>query len=228
MRISRPTRSCTLRLKVYVTYRAGAAFDDDLRVAQSSPTPPPPAEALTQSKAPRQLSLRLDVYPSSQVLQTTGCLYHLTPASRVDEGTVCSRAPWLHGRYPASSLLRAQPTPSRLRLISRGLRLYSRLCSADFSTGRGRSLQLLGLSLSPCCPYHPAGVTCRISQIAAGHVAFARRERARPPDSSFCRGHLWVHSRCGPVTRSPSRRRLCQSASSASFPPLTRLKLRGL
>src|ERR1700694_3405555 len=34
----------------------------------------------------------------------------------------------------------------------------------------------------------------------------------------FCRGHHWVHLRCGPVTRSPSRGRLCRSASSASLP----------
>ncbi len=31
--------------------------------------------------------------------------------------------------------------------------------------------------------------------------------------SHLCRGHLWVHLRCGPVTRSPSRGWLCQSAS---------------
>ena len=42
----------------------------------------------------------------------------------------------------------------------------------------------------------------------------------------FCRGHHWVHLRCGPVTRSPSRRWLCRSASSASFPPRMRPKLR--
>ena len=46
--------------------------------------------------------------------------------------------------------------------------------------------------------------------------------------TNFCRGHLWVHFRCGPVTRSPSRRWLCQSVSPDSFPPLMRLKLRGL
>ena len=33
----------------------------------------------------------------------------------------------------------------------------------------------------------------------------------------FCRGHLWVHLCYGPVTRSPSSRWLCQSASSARF-----------
>ena len=28
-------------------------------------------------------------------------------------------------------------------------------CSADFSTGRGGFLQLLSMTLSPCCPYQP-------------------------------------------------------------------------
>src|SRR5215467_689905 len=44
----------------------------------------------------------------------------------------------------------------------------------------------------------------------------------------FCRGHFWVHSRYGPVTRSPSQGWLCQLASSASFPPRMQPKLRGL
>ena len=130
-------------------------------------------------------SLRLDVYPSPQVLQFHGCSCHFTPAFLVDEGTVYSRVPSLHGRYPASLLLRTRPPPSRLRPTSRDLRLYGRSCSIDFSMGRGRLLQLLGMSLSPCCPYHPAGVTCRDSQTATSHAAFARKERARPPESVF-------------------------------------------
>src|SRR5207248_6081917 len=36
-------------------------------------------------------------------------------------------------------------------------------CSADFSTGRGGFLQLLSMSLSPCCPYFPAEVFRRFS-----------------------------------------------------------------
>ncbi len=46
--------------------------------------------------------------------------------------------------------------------------------------------------------------------------------RPEPGGSAFetgmYRGHLWVHSRYGPVTCLPSKRWLCQSASSASFP----------
>ncbi len=54
-------------------------------------------------------------------------------------------------------------------------------CSADFSTGRGGFLQLLSMSLSPCCPYHPAGVTQRLGQSASCHAAFTRDRGARPP-----------------------------------------------
>ena len=84
---------------------------------------------------PRWFSLRLDVYPSSQVLQIDRWFYHSTSASHVDEEIVCSRVPSLHGRYPASSLLQTQPPPSRLQTLSRCCRLYALPCSADFSNG---------------------------------------------------------------------------------------------
>src|SRR5262249_19293907 len=53
-------------------------------------------------------------------------------------------------------------------------RLYGLPCSTDFSMGRGRFLQLLDMSLPPCCPYHPAEVTRRLGQSAPCHAAFAR------------------------------------------------------
>src|SRR3954454_25252424 len=90
------------------------------------------------------------------------------------------RAPWLPGHYAASSLLRTQPPPSRLRPTSRCGRLYGLPCSGDFSPGRGGLLQLLGLSLSPCCRFPPAEVSSRIGQISTVHVAFALRMQARP------------------------------------------------
>src|SRR5437016_3941311 len=40
-------------------------------------------------------------------------------------------------------------------------------------------------SLSPCYPYHPAGVSCRLGPPAPCHAAFAPKQRARPPDLSF-------------------------------------------
>src|SRR4029453_6840579 len=61
-----------------------------------------------------------------------------------------SRVPLLHGHYPASSLLRTRPPPSRRRSTSRVPRLYDRPGSADFAAGRGGLLQLLDVSDSPC------------------------------------------------------------------------------
>ena len=49
---------------------------------------------------------------------------------------------------------------------------------------------MLGLPLSPCCPYYPAGVACRCSQIATDHAAFTREEWARPPVHIFSRPPL--------------------------------------
>jgi hypothetical protein len=91
-----------------------------------------------------------------------------------------------------------------------------------------------GFSSCVTCPCHratpttPAGTSCRIGQPTPCHVAFVRREKTRLLSGSiFFRGHFWVHFRCSPVTRSPSLRWLCRSASPASFSPLMRPKLRG-
>jgi hypothetical protein len=104
-----------------------------------------------------------------------GCLHRAIKKSRRSSGfnrtatcglTGCLsprvhfKAPSLHRHYPASSLLRASPPPSRLRSLSRFGRLYELPCSADFPAGRGRLLQLLSMSLPPCCPCDPAEVTC--------------------------------------------------------------------
>ena len=58
------------------------------------------------------------------------------------------------------------------------------------------------------------------------HAAFAQQMRAQPQELGVSRPPR-VHLRYGPVTHSPSQRWLCQSASSDSFPPRMRLKLRG-
>ncbi len=77
--------------------------------------------ALSGNSGEAPCRLRLGVYPSSQVLQLDGRLCHLAPASHLGEEVMSSRAPSLHGRYPASSLLRTRPPPSRLRPTSRGM-----------------------------------------------------------------------------------------------------------
>src|SRR5262245_11844059 len=94
-----------------------------------------------------------------------------------------SRAPLLRGRYPASSLLRARPPPSRRQPISRGHRLYGLPCSADFAAGRGGLLHwLLHVSWSPCRRSHPAEGSRRVSQTATLPAAFAWTGHARPPE----------------------------------------------
>ena len=50
---------------------------------------------------------------------------------------------------------------------------YTVSFSADFATGRGGLLQLLGASLSSCCRCHPVSVSRRLSQSATIHAAFA-------------------------------------------------------
>src|SRR5467141_3860285 len=73
---------------------------------------------------PGRFSLRLDVYSPSQVLQINGRLCHLVLAFPYVGDIANGRAPSLRRHYSASSLLRTQPPPSRLRPTSRFRRLY--------------------------------------------------------------------------------------------------------
>ena len=91
------------------------------------------------STCPVRISLPFGVYPPSQVLQIDGCFYQGTPASRVVGGLMNSRAPSLHGRYSASSLLRTPPPPSRRQPISRGRRLYGLPSFRGFRRGTRRA-----------------------------------------------------------------------------------------
>src|SRR5467141_3270948 len=125
---------------------------------------------------PGRFSLRLDVYSPPQVLQINGRLCHLVLAFPYVGDIANGRAPLLRGHYSASSLLRTQPPPSRLRPTSRFRRLYGLPCSDDFAPGRGGLLQLLSMSLSPCCRFHPAEVSIRIGQSSAAHAALALRD----------------------------------------------------
>jgi hypothetical protein len=129
------------------------------------------------------------------------------------------RAPSLHGRYSASSLLRTQPPPSRLRPTSRFRRLYGLPCSGDFSPGRGGLLQLLGMSLSPCCRFHPAEV------LEPHRSDFGSPCCLRPPvggsafGATHFRGHFCVHFCYGPVTRRLPTGDVVDRLQSLGFPP---------
>ena len=87
-----------------------------------------------------------------------------TPLTHALPSTHCgpSRHPLVFGRLPGFA----------------GYTAY--LAPAIVSPGRGGLLQLLSMSLSLCCRFHPAEVNSRIGQFSAGHSAFALRLQARP------------------------------------------------
>src|SRR2546425_12956975 len=121
-----------------------------------------------------------------------------------------SRVPSLHGHYPASSLLRTRPPPSRRRPISRDPRLYARPDSADFAAVRGGFPQLLDASVSPCCRSKPRRSAPPRQPDCVGPCCLhgvIDRSASRLLDLS---GPTHVHLRYGPVTRSPSVRWLCR------------------
>ena len=138
-----------------------------------------------------------------------------------------SRAPSLRGHYPASSLPRARPPPSRRQPISRGHRLYGLPCSADFAAGRGGLLQwLLHVSGSPCRRSHPAGGESP-RQPDCDAPCCLRADRTRSASGAWrFRGYLCVHSGYGPATRSPSFRWLRRWAPGVRFPSALPSKLR--
>jgi len=125
----------------------------------------------------------------------------------------------LRRRYSASPLIRTHPPPSRRRSISRLSRLYDLPYSGDFSPGRGGLLQLLGMSLSPCCRFHPAevvmpyrsdfGTPCCLHPSVAGSALGA----------THFRGHIHVHCCYGPVTRSLPKGDLVDRLQDFGFPP---------
>ena len=117
---------------------------------------PTATAALSAATNPRLLHLARPDQPSPERispvsgLAESGCFSQGTPASRVDEGITSSRAPSLRGHYPASSLLRTHPPPSRRQPTSRCCRLYGLPRFRPFGSGRGGFLQLLDGSWSSC------------------------------------------------------------------------------
>ncbi len=191
-------------------------------LVQLSPTPPRPAEALSVPGS--QNFQDVSAFALTYILrlrswQIDGRLYHLVLAFLVVGDFTNSRAPSLHGRYPASTLLRTHPSPSRLRSTSRLSRLYDRPCSGDFAPGRGGLLQLLGMSLSPCCRFHPAEV------LEPHRSDFGSPCCLRPPvggsafGATHFRGHFCVHCRYGPVTRRLPEGDVVDRLQSLGFPP---------
>ena len=80
-----------------------------------------------------------------------------------------------------------------------------------------------GFSSCLTCPCYRAVPTtppeCHVASVSPRHVMLPspRSRELGLRIYFFFRGHLWVYFHYGPVTRSPSLRWLCQSASSASL-----------
>jgi hypothetical protein len=138
--------------------------------------------------------------------------------SMLSEALPNSRAPSLRGHYPASSLLRARPPPSRRRPLSRGNRLYSLPSSADFAAGRGGLLQLPDVSCAPCRRSHPAGGDSS-PQPDCDDPCCLRAQSKRSASGIVCRGYPRVHSRYGPAARSHPSDGFVDGLQSLGFPP---------
>src|SRR6266478_6129122 len=155
-------------------WRAGRLLD---RATFPVPSTSHAACGFPALRAPICFTPKLMVQPSPRrIVSASGPANQWTPLSSRPclpyVGDIANgRAPSLRGHYSASSLLRTQPPPSRLWPTSRFRRLYGLPCSDDFAPGRGGLLQLLSMSLSPCCRFHPAEVNIRIGQSSAAHAA---------------------------------------------------------
>ena len=119
----------------------------------SRPGPPPSGQQrLLHPSLPHRRS------PHGEVGYHYAAVWTLAATELASAGKVLLwAATSLHGHYPASSLLRARPPPSRRRPLSRANRLYGLPSSADFAAGRGGLLQLPDVSYAPCRRSHPAG-----------------------------------------------------------------------
>jgi len=176
-----------------------SALDDEPKsIVQLSTTPPLPADSTLC-----RFSLHFGVYSSSQVLQINGRLYQVAPASHH-----CRRSYEQQGPLAPRALLRFIATTGPTATVS---------SSTDFPVDAGYTIYLAppisrrdedGFSSCLALPCHRAAPTTPPERIDAS-VRFRRsmlpslRDRKLGLRSKKYRGHLWVHFRCGPVTRSP-------------------------
>jgi hypothetical protein len=124
-----------------------------------------------------------------------------------------------HTTDPAESL-----SPSTDFPVSPVIRLP---CSDDFSTGRGGFLQLLSMTLSPCCPYQPRRSVAPHQSLRRSMLPSPKNGRLGLRVLSF--RAIWVYLRYGPATRSPSfSDGFVNRLQDAQFPSFLLFKLRGL
>ena len=190
MPISSTRLSCPLHDKVYGMSSVGNAFDPgESASTYSTLIRPPPS-------SPCRIAPDLGSCSLPGVLS-------FAPASPTATGLALQQ-----GSLAPRTLLRFSATTSPTDTVSPSAtfpvcRLYDLPCSIDFAMGRGRFLQLLSMPLSPCCPYCPAEVSRRFSQLRRSMLP-SPKERGLGLQIQDFRGHLWVYLHYGPVTCSPS------------------------
>ena len=167
-----------------------------------------------------RVGLRLDVYSPSQVLQTNGCFYHSPLPPWVSEN--CKQ----QGPFAPRTLLRFTATMSPSATLSSSTDFLGspviRFAAPPISRRDEE-----GFSSCLAHPCHRAAANtppeCSVASVSCGGPYCLRPFGAGSAPGAFGFSRpLCVHFRCGPMTRSPSQRWLCRSASFASFPPRMR------
>ena len=205
-------------------------------VLQPIPTPPPPAEAL---KCPARKPQNVSAFALTYILLRRSCkrmgAFIIHPCLPVSQRKCKQQGPFAPRTLlrftavtpfaPGTSLrFSAHYEPIRHPLVFHrfpGFASYTVCCSGNFSSGRE------GFSSCLAHPCHRAAANtppeCLTASVSCGNPCCLRPFGAGSAPGVFgFRGHLCVHFRCSPMTRSPSQRWLCRSASFASSPPRMR------
>ena len=117
--------------------------------------------------------------------------------------------PLIFGQLPGTPVI----WPALLRQFLGATRRASPVAQHVLATVLSLSPRRSEMPLQPAC-----GTSCCLRPMIGGSASGA----------IHFRGHLCVHSRYGPVTRSPSLRWLCRWASGTRFPSYLPSKLQGL
>ncbi len=157
-----------------------------------------------------------------------GCLYHHTPASpcwprnHTQQGPLAPRElpHFIATTDPAATVSSSTAFPVEAGYTAYLAPTISRWDEDGFSSCLAHPCH----RAAPTTPPEWAAVSVRIrrSMLPSLHT---RKLGLR---IIFCRGHLWVHLRCGPMTRSPSLGWLRQSASDHLVSLLSATQATGL
>jgi hypothetical protein len=191
-------------------------------VLQPIPTPPPLAEAL---KFPGRKPQNVSAFALTYILLRRSCklmgAFIIHPCLPVSQRKCKQQGP-----FAPRTLLRFTATMGPSATLSSSTDFLGspviRFAAPPISRRDEE-----GFSSCLAHPCHRAAANtppeCLTASVSCGDPCCLRPFGAGSAPGVFgFRGHLCVHFRCGPMTRSPSQRWLCRSASFASSPPRMR------